>query len=59
LRTTGAGRSGRSTADGAATGVDRDALLQQLFPSGLPAREAVIRAANDWLDQADQLAKLT
>ena len=58
LRTTGAGRSRRANSDGAATGVDRDALLQQLFPNGLPAREAVIRAANDWLDQADQLAKL-
>jgi C2H2 type zinc finger protein len=44
--------------DGAAANVDRDSLLQQLFPNGLPAREAVIRAANDWLDQAEQLAKL-
>jgi uncharacterized C2H2 Zn-finger protein len=42
--------------DGAGTSVDRDALLQQLFPNGLPARESVIRAANDWLDQAEQLA---
>jgi hypothetical protein len=38
--------------------VDRDALLQALFPTGLPARESVIRAANEWLDQAEQLAKL-
>jgi uncharacterized C2H2 Zn-finger protein len=38
--------------------LDRDALLQQLFPDGLPARESVIRAANDWLDQAEQLAKM-
>jgi uncharacterized C2H2 Zn-finger protein len=52
-------RGGRARSnDGAATGVDRDALLQALFPNGLPAREAVIRAVNDWLDQAEQLAKL-
>jgi predicted RNA-binding Zn-ribbon protein involved in translation (DUF1610 family) len=38
--------------------VNRDALLQALFPNGVPAREAVIRAANDWLDQAEQLAKM-
>jgi uncharacterized C2H2 Zn-finger protein len=38
--------------------VNRDALLQALFPNGVPAREAVIRAANDWLNQAEQLAKM-
>jgi uncharacterized C2H2 Zn-finger protein len=48
----------RADGDGAGSRVDRDALLQQLFPNGLPARETVIRAANDWLDQAEQLAKL-
>jgi uncharacterized C2H2 Zn-finger protein len=51
-------RRRRSSTDGAAKGVNRDALLQALFPNGLPAREAVIRAANDWLDQAERLAKL-
>jgi hypothetical protein len=30
-----------------------------VFPNGVPAREAVIRAANDWLDQAERLAKMT
>jgi hypothetical protein len=39
--------------------VNRDALLQTVFPNGVPAREAVIRAANDWLDQAERLAKMT
>jgi uncharacterized C2H2 Zn-finger protein len=51
-------RSNARSSDGAGRSVDRDALLQQLFPNGLPAREAVIRAANDWLDQAEQLARL-
>jgi uncharacterized C2H2 Zn-finger protein len=51
-------RSRAESSDGAARGVDRDALLQHLFPNGVPAREAVIRAAHDWLDQAEQLAKL-
>jgi hypothetical protein len=38
--------------------VDRDALLGALFPNGVPAREAVIRAANRWLDQAEELARM-
>jgi uncharacterized C2H2 Zn-finger protein len=48
----------RSSSAAARAGVDRDALLQALFPDGLPARDSVIRAANEWLDQAEQLAKL-
>jgi hypothetical protein len=38
--------------------VDRDALLQALFPNGIPARESVIREVNGWLDEAERLAKL-
>jgi hypothetical protein len=38
--------------------VDRDALLQQLFPDGIPARENVIRAINTWLDDAERLAMM-
>jgi uncharacterized C2H2 Zn-finger protein len=38
--------------------VDRDALLQALFPNGIPAKEDVIRAINNWLDDAEQLAKM-
>jgi hypothetical protein len=38
--------------------VNRDALLQTLFPSGIPARTEVIRAVNSWLDEADRLAQL-
>jgi hypothetical protein len=38
--------------------VDRDALLRTLFPSGIPAREEVIRSINSWLDEAERLAKL-
>jgi hypothetical protein len=36
--------------------LDRDALLQSLFPDGIPAREDVIRRANAWLDEAEKLA---
>jgi hypothetical protein len=58
-RKSAATRSGRTrSAATARPQVDRDALLQTLFPNGVPAREAVIRAANDWLDQAEQLAKM-
>jgi C2H2-type zinc finger len=37
--------------------VNRDALLQALFPNGIPARKNVIRAVNAWLDEADRLAQ--
>lgn len=36
--------------------VDRDALLQQLFPGGMPARESVLQRVNAWLDEAEELA---
>lgn len=38
--------------------IDRDALLRTLFPQGIPAREDVIRATSDWLDDAEQLARM-
>jgi uncharacterized C2H2 Zn-finger protein len=53
-----AARTRRASRDGAAAVVNRDALLQALFPNGLPARESVIRAVNEWLDQAEKLAEL-
>jgi uncharacterized C2H2 Zn-finger protein len=37
-------------------GVNRDALLQMLFPNGVPAREDTIRRVTSWLDEAEQLA---
>jgi uncharacterized Zn finger protein (UPF0148 family) len=54
---TGGSRSGRSRSrtDGA---VDRDALLQTLFPDGIPAKESVIRSLNSWLDEAERLARM-
>jgi hypothetical protein len=33
-------------------------LLKALFPNGIPPREEVIRAVNDWLDEAERLARL-
>ncbi len=45
----------RTSRDGS---VDRDALLQELFPNGIPAKENVIRAINTWLDEAERLAKM-
>jgi hypothetical protein len=41
-----------------ATTVNRDALLQALFPSGIPARESVLSQVNSWLAEAERLAKL-
>jgi hypothetical protein len=49
--------SGRQGSDGQAA-VDRDRLLQTLFPNGVPPREDVIRRIGSWLDEAEQLAKL-
>jgi hypothetical protein len=48
-------RTGASApADGT---INRDALLQTLFPNGLPPREDVIRNVNAWLDEAERLAR--
>jgi hypothetical protein len=46
----------RAAARPAPQGVDRDALLQTLFPGGLPARTEVLSAVNRWLDEAERLA---
>ena len=51
-------RTRRSTTGAERRSVNRDALLQSLFPDGIPARETVIRAVNAWLEEADRLAKL-
>ena len=51
-------RTSRAPARASASQVNRDALLQTVFPKGVPAREAVIRAANAWLDEAERLARL-
>lgn len=57
-RSTAPANNSRRRSNGAGRGVDRDGLLATLFPNGLPAREAVIRAANRWLDEAEQLAAM-
>lgn len=49
-------RGGAGSSDGARRNIDRDALLQTLFPSGVPAREDVIRQVSRWLDEAERLA---
>jgi uncharacterized C2H2 Zn-finger protein len=46
-----------SSSDGSRSGINRDALLQSIFPNGVPAREEVIRRANAWLDEAERLAR--
>jgi hypothetical protein len=38
--------------------VNRDMLLGALFPNGLPAKEDVLRATNQWLDDAERLARM-
>lgn len=50
-------RGRRSSSDGGGSAINRDALLQSIFPNGVPAREEVIRRANAWLDEAEQLAR--
>jgi uncharacterized C2H2 Zn-finger protein len=52
-----ASRSGGQGRDGQAA-VNRDRLLQTLFPNGVPPREDVIRRLGNWLDEAEGLAKL-
>jgi len=49
-----------SSRDGRNAGaVDRDRLLQSLFPNGIPAREDVISEVKSWLDQAERLAQFS
>lgn len=50
-------RERSNLSDGGSSGINRDALLQSIFPKGVPAREEVIRRANAWLDEAEQLAR--
>lgn len=62
-RTSNAGSSGtrrvrRSSPDGKRSSVNRDGLLQSLFPTGIPAREDAIRQVNTWLDEAERLARM-
>jgi hypothetical protein len=38
-------------------GVDHDALLRTLFPNGIPPRQEIVAAVNEWLSQADGLAR--
>ena len=33
-------------------------LLAVIFPAGIPPRQDVIRAVNNWLDEAERLARL-
>jgi hypothetical protein len=58
-RTAASGRS-RSRRSNAGTDrtVNRDALLQALFPGGIPAKESVVRSVNSWLDEAERLARM-
>jgi hypothetical protein len=64
---TGEGRSAReptnrratgSKGSGGRNGIDRDVLLKAVFPNGIPASEDVIRAASDWLDDAERLTSM-
>jgi hypothetical protein len=62
-RTRSATASARQAPKAAATSttspdpVDRDRLLQTLFPKGIPARESVVRSINSWLDEAERLSR--
>jgi uncharacterized C2H2 Zn-finger protein len=55
-----AGRANAATSRGARNGrpLDRDRLLQTLFPEGIPAREDVLRAADAWLAEAERMTRM-
>jgi hypothetical protein len=62
-RTRSAATTRRSSAvatisNGSKSSVNRDGLLQTLFPAGMPAREAVIQAVNNWLQEAERLTRM-
>lgn len=56
-RPTSASTTRRRSTRSPGTSINRDALLQALFPNGIPAKESVIRDINTWLDHAEQLAR--
>ncbi len=57
-RTRGQAKAAAATGTSAGGGaVDHDALLRALFPDGIPPRQETIAAVNDWLAQADSLAR--
>ena len=60
-RTTAARRRVTTPAatDGVGQGIDRDALLAAVFPSGIPPRQDVIAQVNAWLDEGERLARTT
>jgi hypothetical protein len=47
-----------SNGDGNRPGTNRDALLKTLFPAGIPAREDLIRAIQNWLEEAERLVRM-
>ena len=55
---TGTRRVPRSSSESRRAAVNRDGLLQSLFPTGIPAREDAIRQVNAWLDEAERLARM-
>lgn len=48
----------RSNGGQGASSIDRDALLQALFPNGVPARGEALSAVSAWLDEAERLARM-
>jgi hypothetical protein len=55
---TGTARAPAARRQSSSNAVNRDALLGALFPNGLPAKEEVLRDANQWLDEAERLARM-
>jgi C2H2 type zinc finger protein len=58
IRTTKAPVAVRRPSSSNSRPINRDALLQALFPNGIPAKESVIRSVNSWLDEAERLTRL-
>ena len=54
--TSSRGHSTTTMSNDGAQPVNRDALLRTLFPTGIPRRQDVIQAVNDWLNEAERLA---
>ena len=50
-------RAATRASNGASAAVDHDALLRTLFPAGIPPRQDIIAAVNDWLTPPDTLAR--
>ena len=51
-------QAGSAARRAGSNGIDRDALLKIVFPSGIPARQEALRGVDAWLQEAERLSTI-